>query len=197
MTAVKHHTKERPLRFAYADPPYLGQCARYGHDHRPIPRMVPSCWNDVDTHHALIVRLQEEFPDGWALSLTSPSLRELLPLVPNDARVAAWGKPYAAFKPGVRPAYSWEPLIFVGGRNPSRGFRHAVRPDAPVGTLFTPSDFLYVRSRQESGLAGSKPEAFCRWVLDLLGFEEGDKLVDLFPGTRVMSAVSRQMTATL
>ena len=33
------------------------------------------------------------------------------------------------------------------------------------------------------GLVGAKPEAFCRWVLDLLGYVEGDEVVDVFPGT--------------
>lgn len=38
----------------------------------------------------------------------------------------------------------------------------------------------------KKGLTGAKPEAFCRWVLDLLNFQPGDTLDDLFPGTGVM-----------
>jgi hypothetical protein len=39
------------------------------------------------------------------------------------------------------------------------------------------------------GLVGAKPEKFCWWVLNLLGFQPGDTLDDLFPGTGVMSRV--------
>jgi hypothetical protein len=30
---------------------------------------------------------------------------------------------------------------------------------------------------------GSKPYPFVRWMLELLDFQEGDELVDLFPGS--------------
>ena len=42
------------------------------------------------------------------------------------------------------------------------------------------------------GLTGAKPEAFCRWVLDLLGYANGDEIDDLFPGTSVMSRIAAQ-----
>ena len=42
------------------------------------------------------------------MSLTSGSLRYLLPLCPEDARVAPWCKTFGAFKRGVRPAYMWD-----------------------------------------------------------------------------------------
>ena len=32
------------------------------------------------------------------------------------------------------------------------------------------------------GLTGAKPEAFCRWVMDVLGWKHGDTFTDLFPG---------------
>ena len=73
------------MRFAYADPPYLGCCKLYEHYH-PDGR----CWDDLETHALLVARLVEDYPDGWALSLSSPSLREILPLTPTDARVEAW-----------------------------------------------------------------------------------------------------------
>ena len=74
-------------------------------------------------HASLIAQLMKDFPDGWVLSASSPSLRIILPMCPPDVRIAAWVKPFCAFKRGVRPAYSWEPLLFRGGRNPSNGFR--------------------------------------------------------------------------
>src|SRR5688500_4295238 len=103
------------MKFAYADPPYIGQAKRhYSHD--------PLC-AEVD-HGELLARLQSEFPDGWALSASSPSLKTILPLCPDDVRIAAWVKSFCAFKKGVRPAYAWEPVIFRGGRNPVNGFKH-------------------------------------------------------------------------
>jgi hypothetical protein len=55
------------MRFAYADPPYLGKCGKfYGHNH-PDGR----CWDDLATHEFLVKRLEAEYPDGWALSLSA------------------------------------------------------------------------------------------------------------------------------
>ena len=48
------------MRFAYADPPYPGQARRHYKHH-------PDFDGEVD-HGALIERLMDEFPDGWALS---------------------------------------------------------------------------------------------------------------------------------
>lgn len=167
------------MRFAYADPPYLGQGAKHYADH---PKAW--IWDSPQAHFDLISRLVGEFPDGWALSASSPSLRTLLPHCPEDTRIGAWVKPFHAFKKGVRPAYAWEPVLFRGGRN--------TNPPAPPkgGKAITPRDWVSANITLKKGLPGAKPPEFCRWVLDLLGFQEGDELVDLFPGTGVMDAVS-------
>lgn len=110
--------------FAYADPPYLGCCGLYEHYHGVDGT---ACWDRLGTHAALIERLRSEFPDGWALSCSSVSLRQLLPLCPDDVRVAAWVKPFAVFKPNVNPAYAWEPVIFRGGRQPRARTEPTVR----------------------------------------------------------------------
>jgi hypothetical protein len=103
------------MRFAYADPPYLGCCKLYDHYHGDSG----GCWDDLATHDALIGHLDRAY-DGWALSLSSTSLQSILPLCPTDARVAAWVKPFAAFKRNVRNAYTWEPVIICGGRISSK-----------------------------------------------------------------------------
>lgn len=95
------------MKFAYADPPYLGMGAKMYQ--RPE-------WDDPETHRQPVARLADEYPDGWAMSLSSPTLRTILPMCPDDCRVAAWVKPFAAFRPNVKPAYAWEPVIFRGGR---------------------------------------------------------------------------------
>lgn len=175
------------MRFAYADPPYLGQCGKHYDHHHPDGR----CWDDLETHQLLIERLAAEYPDGWALSCSSPSLRDLLPLTPPRTRTAAWVKPYAVFKPGVRPCYAWEPVLFAGGRK--TGFP----PPERYGGQVTPKDYLSVRVTDRRGLAGAKPPEFCRWVLDLLGYLNGDTVDDLFPGTGVMTAVAAQGVLTI
>jgi hypothetical protein len=67
------------MRFAYADPPYVGCSSRY--DHPDAAR-----WDDPTEHVALMHQLELEY-HGWALSCSSPSLRELLPGAPPRARV--------------------------------------------------------------------------------------------------------------
>lgn len=81
------------MRFAYADPPYIGQAKKhYGKE---------STYGGEVNHSALISRLSEEFPDGWALSASSPSLKTILPMCPDDVRVMSWVKPFASFKPSL------------------------------------------------------------------------------------------------
>ena len=158
------------MKFAYADPPYIGQAVKhYSHD--------PRC-AEVD-HVALIARLVEAYPDGWALSCSSPSLRELLPLCPADVRVMPWVKPFCSFKPNVGVAYAWEPVIVLGGRKRGRDVR-TVRDwhEAPI-TL-------------QKGLSGAKPWSFCHWLCDVLNVQAGDEVDDLFPGTGVMGEVVQQ-----
>lgn len=172
------------MRFAYADPPYLGMCGKhYGHRHE-----APyGCWDDLSTHQHLIEHLVAEYPDGWALSLSEPSLRDLLPLTPVGTRTAPWNKSFCAFKKGVRPAHAWEPVLFFGGRNKNHP------PPEKGGAQTTPKDYLVAPITLKRGLIGAKPELVCRWVLDLLGYDDGrDSIDDLFPGTHVMTRVAAQ-----
>lgn len=156
------------MRFGYADPPYIGKAKKY-YSHDPLCA-------EVD-HAALVERLVTEFPDGWALSCSSPSLRIILPMCPESVRIGAWVKPFCVFKKGVRPAYAWEPVIFAGGRNKNHP------PPPKGGKATTPKDFISANITLRRGLVGAKPEAFCFWLFDILGARQGDELYDLFPGT--------------
>ena len=152
------------MRLAYADPPYVGQAKKhYSHD--------PKC---AEVDHAALFRQLSKY-DGWALSLSSPSLTMLLPLAPPGARVAAWVKPFASFKPGVNPGYCWEPVIFKPARSGERN-----RP--------TVRDWHSENITLKKGLAGAKPPGFCLWLFELLGARDGDTFEDLFPGTGGVSA---------
>lgn len=151
---------------AYADPPYLGCAVQFYGDHPEA-----AVYDTLDGHRALIDRLVRDYPDGWALSCTSGNLYDLLPLFPVRPRIAAWCKSFASFKPGVNPAYTWEPVLWTGGR----GKRGRNEP--------TVRDYHVAPITLRRGVAGAKPETFCRWVFDLLGLTPEDELHDLFPGS--------------
>ena len=177
-----------PLRCAYGDSPYLGCCKLYGHVHDgPRPELY-GCWDELDTWKRYIAWLENEFPDGWALSCNSTNLRDLLPLCPPDVRISPWVKPFHVYKKGVRPAYAWEAVIWRGGRNPQWGHKHP--PPEKGGAATTPKDFVSANITLKKGLTGAKPPAVCEAILAWLGLVEGDELVDVFPGSGVMGEVA-------
>tara|TARA_R110002012_G_C11287066_1_gene571503 strand:- start:29 stop:526 length:498 start_codon:yes stop_codon:yes gene_type:complete len=149
------------MKFAYADPPYPG-CAHLYPEKK-----------EVD-HKVLISQLCDEFSDGWALSTSSPALQQVLALCPEDVRVMAWVKPFCSFKPNVNPAYAWEPVLVRGGRRRTR-------------EQLTVRDWVSENITLKKGLTGAKPVGFCLWLLDVLNVEIGDELVDLFPGTGIVT----------
>lgn len=148
------------MRFAYADPPYLGKARKYYRNH-------PDYAGEVD--HAALVEDLSAF-DGWALSCSSPSLRLILPLCPNDVRIMAWVKTFSTMFPGVNPAYAWEPVLMRGGRTPPR--------PTVFDWMSAPSPIVY-----GGGLVGRKPPEFCRWLFLCLGMQPDDDFTDLFPGS--------------
>lgn len=83
-------------------------------------------------------------------------------------------KPFAIFKPNVNPGYTWEPVIFRGGRKYQR-FDKTVR------------DFLSANITLKKGLPGAKPPEFANWIFEILNIQPGDEFADLFPGTRAVS----------
>ena len=167
------------MRFAYADPPYLGQGVKhYGDLHAD----AADC-DTVEWHAALIDRLCSEFPDGWALSLHTPSLKTMLNLCPDDVRVGAWVKPFAAYKPNVTRAYAWEPIILRGGR-------HIPRTE-PTVRDFIEAPAVAEPIAMKKGFPGAKPAKVCWWIFDWLNMEAGDDLVDLFPGSGAVGEAYR------
>lgn len=158
------------MKFAYADPPYLGCGKLYAEHH---PRALD--WDDPEEHRRLIANLCGEYPDGWAMSLSAPSLRVILPMCPDDCRWGPWVKTFASFKPNVNPAFAFEPVIWRGGRE-------FTREDATV------RDWVAEPITLKRGLTGAKPREFCRWVFRLLNAQPGDTLDDLFPGSGAVGA---------
>jgi hypothetical protein len=168
----------RPLRLAYADPPYPGN-ARLYRGHRDYA-------GEVD-HAALIRRLGPY--DGWALSTSAATLPAVLALCPPGVRVAAWHRgerPTASW----HPLSAWEPVIYHGGRliDPASLPLQQRRTDSLVHGV---SPLTTLPSR----VTGTKPAAFCRWVFTLLGATAGDSLDDLFPGSGAVSRAWAAFTA--
>ena len=159
------------MRIAYADPPYpgcatknVGTIGAYGGDTDPYDGEVA----EVD-HAELVARL--ETYDGWVLHSNVGGLRVIVPLLPADARVMAWVKPFAAFKRNVPVAYAWEPVIVKAARKPEVAGRVVMR------------DWIAEPITMKRGLAGAKPDAVCRWAFEVVGASPDDELDDLYPGT--------------
>jgi len=179
------------MRFAYADPPYLGRGEYYRAHHVDAMR-----WNDPQTHQKLIDRLQAEFGDGWVLSLSEASLRTILPMCPVGARVGAWISDRARFAgKAVAVRKHFEPVIFMGGR------QHAETGNRTADFIVTKQErlpagqprYAMVKSDIRAGktFLGRKPSAFCHWVFDLLGVETGDDFEDIFPGSGAVTEAYR------
>lgn len=157
------------MRFAYADPPYLGCGTKlYGKYHPDA-----ALWDQENTHRDLVTRLCDEYPDGWAVSLHVPSLATYLSFCPSNARVAVWAKTWHQIRP-TTVQYAWEPVIWCGGRKDNKR--------SPMVR-----DWMAAAATRQRGLPGAKPEEFNRWILDLLNYQDGDVVDDLFPGTGGMA----------
>lgn len=151
---------ERPMRFAYADPPYPGLAHKWYRG------------EEVD-HAELVERLMREYPDGWALSTSSEALRDVWALCPDGTRLCVWVNGARKTK-SYRALRAYEAVLVFGGRK---------RREPEVSDL---TDVLSWGGRQHShpeALPGMKPAAFCEWLFRLLGAGPDDSLEDLFPGS--------------
>jgi hypothetical protein len=160
---------DRPMRFAYADPPYPGKAGYY------VERQ------EVD-HASLVDQLTREYPDGWALSTSAEALRDVLLLCPSEVRVCAWTRVVRRTR-SSRALSAWEPLLVAGGR--------PLRVDVVQGL----EDALVYRGRFRAfpgALVGMKPPQFAEWMFRQLGASPGDRLDDVFPGSGAVSEAWRR-----
>lgn len=167
----------RAARFAYADPPYPGLARKYY-------RHEATYAGEVDHAQLIASLLQDTTLHGWALSTSPKALREVLPLCPATARVCAWLKPIGVDSRTWGLHNAWEVVIVVGGRPRRPGVRDWQEE---------PEALRAMPARGGGSLPGRKPIAFCAWLFDLLGMIPGDELVDLFPGTGVVSRAWREL----
>ena len=157
------------MKFAYADPPYLGMGKKYSSLHSEA-----EIWDNPKSHTDLVERLSDEYPDGWAVSLSVPSLKLYLSACPSDVRIGTWTKTFHQIRVNVPIQYAWEPVIWRGGRK-----------ETPVKPMVR--DWYSGRIAMNKNFYGAKPQDFNLWVLNLLQYRKGDTLDDLFPGSGSMS----------
>jgi hypothetical protein len=138
-------------------------------------------WDDPATHQDLVARMCANY-DGWAIAMAHDNLRQYLQWVPPRTRIAVWVKP--VIPSGARVINVWEPVLvhIPEGRRSSKG-----------QTMF-PRDALVARTIPD-GFAGSKPPAWTRWVLDMLGYDpDTDTVDDMFHGSGAVAAEIAQGT---
>lgn len=153
---------DRPLKLAYADPPYPGLSKKYYQHEKTYA-------GEVD--HEKLLSLLATY-DGWALSTSRKALRDILPLCPAKAIICPWVKTH--HQPVARgPGNIHEYVIVSPGR-----YRQPGPADAFVGAVARGGD---------SDLIGRKPIKFIQWVFSLLGASPVDQLHDLFPGSGIVS----------
>lgn len=168
-----------PLRLAYADPPYPGKAGLYV-GHRDYA-------GEVD-HGALLERLADEYPDGWALSTSAVALERVLRLAPAGVRVGAWFRGPRRTRTAW-PVNAWEPVVFAGGRQVAPTSGSTARTDALIHVARP-------RLTDPERVIGAKPAAFCWWLFDLLGALPGDELSDLFPGSGGVARAWQRYTSS-
>ena len=175
------------MKLCIADPPYLGRAVRwYGAggcgDGKGIGQADnhPEAWkwDEPETHRQLVSHLVDNY-DAWAIALTVHSLSTYLQEIETDSRngirVCVWHKP-AASPSGSRISNHWEPVI-VSVPKDRRGWKTELPRVKDVLTANIP----------KVNFVGAKPAEWTRWVLDLMGYQEGDEVVDLFHGSGSVS----------
>lgn len=164
---------KKHFSLVYADPPYVNCRFKYARQNKSRQ------WGKnarADYMRELVARMESlRAEDGMcAISMATPELR-LLHLFPSTARVFAWVKPYAVFRPGVYPCFAWEPLV-VWGRFVNREEQKTTK---------TPHDWLQCSPKipRKGKHETPKPLAFAEWVINTtLGPRRGPVL-ELFGGT--------------
>jgi len=174
------------LRFCIADPPYLGRAVRWygaggcgdGHGYGQADNHPDAVdWDDPKRHQQLVVDLDRDF-DGWAIAMTVHSLSTYLQVVETDSRsgirVAVWHKPNALTS-GARVSNRWEPVLL---RIPKS------RRGRNVGNS---CNDVFRSSSARNGFRGAKPHGWTEWILEMLGVQPHDEVVDMFHGSGAVS----------
>jgi hypothetical protein len=139
-------------------------------------------WDDPETHKQMVKDLNANY-DGWAIAMSVHSLSTYLEIVEteseNGIQVCVWHKPNA-IPSGSRILNYWEPVLIKvpasrKGRNKGPMTKDILTANAP-----------------RVGFSGSKPKEWTHWVLDILGYQEGDEVTDLFHGSGAVAQAMKE-----
>ena len=188
-------TPPRHARLAIADPPYppiraahprndSSRARRwYDKDYRKSGDARFGCsahhedaakWDDPATPRALMEELEASY-DGWAIATAHDGI-PVYGVLPRCARIAIWHRPNAGAG-ASRIKNTWEPVIV---RPPTDRLSSRLMGGQVPDLLSCPAPRV--------GFAGAKPVQWTRWVLDLLGYQDGiDTVFDIFPGSGMVS----------
>jgi hypothetical protein len=123
---------------------------------------------------------------------TGVNHRLLVANLAPHARVASWVKTYAS-NGWSRVRWSWEPVLFV---TPRRGLKPG--ETSMVWDSLVCAPVHNGPSWGEVGVpGGEKPYTFVRWVMEILGMDSDDELVDIFPGSGAVSRHAKVETLEL
>ncbi|GII98370.1 hypothetical protein CLV28_0695 [Sediminihabitans luteus] len=175
------------MRLAIADPPYLGRAHRWygvgGRGHgggrgRADEHDGARAWDTPARHQQLVTDLTAGF-DGWAIALPPSSLPTYLAVAPPAARVMVWHRTNAV-PSGQRVRAAWEAVLVLTPES-----RRAHGTGLPLDDVLT-------APCPRTGFTGAKPAVWTRWVLDALGHQSDDDVVDLFAGSGAVTAALNQ-----
>lgn len=179
------------MKLCIADPPYLCK-SRMFYGNERMARMNEggninaikkadvhpdaAKWDDPKAHRDMVADLCKNY-DGWAIAMLPSNLFDYLAWVPRGTRIAVWHDP-RVMPTGSHPRRRWEAvLVYV-----PKGRRRIIDTQRHVGDVLTVP-------HPGGSFAGSKPRAWTRWVLDMLGYDaETDTVDDLFHGSGAVAA---------
>lgn len=194
------HRMDFHMKFAIADPPYLGRAAIwYGETMRHSQKgqahggsasvgFKPADyhenaheWDNIETHKNLIDMLEKKY-DGFALAMAHDNLQKLIPYFRPNIKIMIWNKWSVPSRARVQNRY--EPVAIRIPKN---------RKGAVKGQTMT--DVLIHKTRPAQGFTGAKPMFWTYWVLEALGVKKGDVVEDLFNGSGMVNdAINNYMS---
>lgn len=177
-------------RLAIADPPYppfkgsggrKNRASRWYGDGQRSRKDRPADfhpeaheWDDPARHKRLLAELIADY-DGFVIATSLDGISAYGEL-PTAARIAIWHRSNA--NPGAHRIRTTCEAVIVyppTGRRSNRG---------GVGMV---SDHLSAPVPR-GGFTGRKPDKWVDWVLDMLTWQPGDRVDDLFPGSGTVAA---------
>jgi len=181
------------MRLAIADPPYLDRAVRwYGEggtgytagsgqaDNHPEAYL----WDIPKTHQDLARRLEQDY-DGYAIAMSVHSLSTYLSVIEtnsrNGIRVGVWNKTMS-LPSASRIHNSWEPVIFK------------IPKERRARNNGTATKDVLTSAVLQNNFIGAKPLVWTEWVLDVLGYKDGDQVDDLFAGSGAVSNAIKTLT---